>query len=207
MMSNSTVVDRGVALAKGGDTHALGSLLEGYRAYLRMLAQIQIGRGLQSKFDADDLLQEAFLRAHQSIGRFQGTTHSEFLAWLRGILSNVLADQIRRYHGTQRRDAKLECALEVELELATEVFERALEAPISTPSQRVSRHERAVLLAEAMERLPAMSREVLILRHFQELSFPEIARTMGRSLDGVKNLWIRALTKLRREMASLDERE
>jgi RNA polymerase sigma-70 factor (ECF subfamily) len=64
-----------------------------------------------------------------------------------------------------------------------------------------------VLLAEAMERLPAMSREVLILRHFQDLSFPEIARTMGRTLDGVKNLWIRALTKLRREMAVLDERD
>ena len=204
-MSNSTVIDRGVSLAKGGDTHALGSLLEGYRAYLKMLAGIQIGRGLQSKFDADDLLQEVFLRAHQAIGRFQGTTQPEFQAWLRGILSNVLADQIRRYRGTQRRDPNLECALE--LELASEGFELALEAPISTPSQRASRQERAVLLAEAMQRLPAIAREVLVLRHFQEMSFPDIARTMGRTLDGVKNLWIRALTKLRREMRALDERD
>jgi RNA polymerase sigma-70 factor (ECF subfamily) len=204
-MSNSTVVDRGVALAKGGDTHALGSLLEGSRAYLRMLARMKIGRRLQSKLDADDLLQEAFLRAHQAIARFRGTTQAEFESWVRGILTNVLADQIRRYHGTERRDAKLECALELELARRTDGFVRALEASISSPSQRVSRHERAVRLAEAMDRLPFASREVLVLRHFQDLSFPEIARSMDRTLDGVKNLWIRALTRLRREVASLDE--
>jgi RNA polymerase sigma-70 factor (ECF subfamily) len=95
-MSNSTVLDRSVALAKGGDTHALGSLLEGARSYLRMLARVQIGRELQSKLDADDVLQEVFLRVHQAIGRFRGETQEEFLAWLRGILANVLADQIRR---------------------------------------------------------------------------------------------------------------
>ncbi len=75
-MSDPTMVDRDIALAKGGDGHALGSLLEGYRAYLRMLARMQVGRRLRSKLDADDLLQEAFLRAHQAIGRFRGTTRA-----------------------------------------------------------------------------------------------------------------------------------
>jgi DNA-directed RNA polymerase specialized sigma24 family protein len=56
-----------------------------------------------------------------------------------------------------------------------------------------------------MERLPPASREVLVLRHFQDLSFPEIASRMGRTLDGVKNLWIRALGRLRREVDFLDE--
>jgi RNA polymerase sigma-70 factor, ECF subfamily len=199
------MVDPGIALAKGGDSHALGSLLEGSRAYLKMLARSQIGRGLQSKLDADDLLQEAFLRAHQAIGRFRGSTWDEFLAWLRGILAHVLADQIRRYHGTERRDPKLERALEFELERAADKVIRALAASTSSPSQRVARHERAVLLGEAMERLPSAAREVLILRHFQDLSFPEIARQMDRTLDGVKNLWIRALARLRREVGFLDE--
>src|SRR5262249_18505866 len=160
--------DRGVALAKGGDTYALGSLLESSRAYLRMVARVQIGRGLQSKLDADDLLQEVFLRAHQAISRFRGTTKEEFLAWLRGILANVLADQIRRFHGTLRRDTKLERALEFELERATDDFLRALAAPYSSPSQRVYRRERAERLADAMERLPSAAREVLLLRHFQD---------------------------------------
>jgi RNA polymerase sigma-70 factor (ECF subfamily) len=199
------MVDRVIALAKEGDSHALGSLLEGYRAYLRMLACVQIGRRLRSKLDADDLIQEAFLRAHQAIGRFRGTTEEEFLSWLRGILAHVVADQIRRYHGTERRDPKLERALEFEFERSSEGFVRVLAAPTSSPSQRLVRHERAVRLAAALERLPPASREVLLLRHFQDLSFPEIARRMGRTLDGVKNLWIRALGRLRREADFHDE--
>jgi RNA polymerase sigma-70 factor (ECF subfamily) len=170
-----------------------------------LLARVRIGPRLRSKLDADDLLQEAFLRAHQAIGRFRGTTREEFLAWLRGILAHVLADQIRRYHGTEQRDPNLERGLECALERSSEEFVRALAAPTSSPSQRVVRHERALRLAEGMERLPPAAREVLVLRHFQNLSFPEIARRMDRTLDGVKNLWIRALARLRREVAALDE--
>ena len=199
-MTDVAMVDSVIASAKRGDSRALGSLLEGHRAYLKMLARMQIGRLLQSKLDADDLLQEAFLRAHQAISRFRGTTGEEFLSWLRGILAHALADQIRRYYGTGQRDPKLERALEFEFECSSERFVRALAAPTSSPSRRAVRHEQAVQLAQAMERLPSSSREVLLLRHFQELSFPEIASRMGRTVDSVKNLWIRALGRLRREV-------
>src|SRR5262249_3309217 len=199
IMSYPTTVDRVIALAKEGDSQALGSLLEGHRAYLKMIACVQVGRRLRSKVDADDLIQEAFLRAHQAIGRFRGTGEGEFLSWLRGILAHVLADQIRRYHGTERRDPNLERALELDLERSSAGVILMLAAPASSPSQRVIRHERAARLAEILERLPPASREVLLLRHFQDLSFPEIARRMGRTLDGVKNLWIRALARLRHE--------
>jgi RNA polymerase sigma-70 factor (ECF subfamily) len=172
-----------------------------------VLARVQIGRRLRSKLDADDLLQETFLRAHQSVGRFRGTTEDEFLAWLRGILAHVLADQIRRYHGTEQRDPKLERTLELEIDRSSQGFARLLAAPTSSPSQRVVRHERAARLALALEQLPPASRDVLALRHFEDLSFPEIAARMDRTLDGVKNLWIRALTRLRREVDSLDERD
>jgi RNA polymerase sigma-70 factor (ECF subfamily) len=199
------MVDPVIALAKGGDSRALGSLLERHSAYLRMLACARIGRQLRSKLDADDLIQEAFLRAHRAISRFRGTTREEFLSWLRGILANALADQIRRYYGTEQRDPKLERELEFEFERSSERFVRALASPTSSPSRRVVRHEQAVRLAEAMDRLPPASREVLILRHFQELSFPEIASQMDRTVDSVKNLWIRALARIRREVDFADE--
>jgi RNA polymerase sigma-70 factor (ECF subfamily) len=205
-MNAPTTVDQVIARAKGGDRHALGSLLEGYRAYLGMLVWVQADRRLRSKLDADDLLQEAFLRAHQAIARFRGSTEEEFLAWLRGILAHAFADQVRRYRGTERRDPRLERALGSELERSSEGFVRALTSPASSPSQRVIRHERAVRLAQAMDRLSPDAREVLMLRHFQNLSFPEIARRTGRTLDGVKNLWIRSLARLRQEAESLDER-
>jgi RNA polymerase sigma-70 factor (ECF subfamily) len=201
------MAESAIALAKVGDRYALGALLEQCRPYLKMLARVQIGRQLRSKLDDDDLLQETFLRAHRTISRFRGTSREAFLAWLRGILAHVLADQIRRYHGTGQRDPRLERELEQELERSSEGFARALAAPTSSPSQRALRHERAVRLAEALERLPAASREVLILRHFQDLSFPEIAHRMDRTLDAVKNLWIRALARLRREVEFLNERD
>jgi RNA polymerase sigma-70 factor (ECF subfamily) len=172
-----------------------------------MRAGAELGSRLRSKLDAEDLLQEAFLRAHQAIARFRGSTHEEFLAWMRGILAHVLADQIRRYHGTGQRDARLERSLHFEFERSAAGLVRKLASPASSPSQRLVRQERAVRLADALERLPAPSRQVLKLRHFQGLSFPEIAREMDRTLDGAKNLWIRSLARLRREMAGLDERD
>jgi RNA polymerase sigma-70 factor (ECF subfamily) len=205
-MSKPTDVVRFIELAKGGDIHALGSLLEGYRAYLGMLSWMQVGRRLRSKFDIDDVIQETFLHAHRAIGRFRGASEEEFLAWLRGILAHVIASQVRRYCSTERRDPKLERSLELGLERSSEGLLRMLAAPGSSPSQQVVRHERAVRLAEAMDRLPAATREVLLLRHFQDLGFPEIARKMERTLDSVKNLWIRALARLRRELDVLDDR-
>jgi RNA polymerase sigma-70 factor (ECF subfamily) len=206
-MSSPTTVDQVIARAKGGDRQALGSLLDGYRAYLRMLVWMRIDRRIRSKFDAEDLLQEAFLGAHRAIAQFRGTTEEEFLAWLRGILAHVLASQFRRYHGSRRRDPRLERALESDLEQSSLGLARALVAPTSSPSQRAIRHERAVRLAEVMERLTPAAREVLLLRHFEGLSFPEIARRMDRTLDGVKNLWIRALGRLRSEAECFDERD
>ena len=63
----------------------------------------------------------------------------------------------------------------------------------STPSQQAARREQAVLLAEALARLPEDYREVIILRHLEGLTFPEVAERMGRTVDSVKKLWARGL--------------
>src|SRR5262245_50828169 len=92
---------------RAGDGPALGQLLERYRAYLVVLARVQIGRRLQGKVDAADLVQEAFLGACRDFPQFRGTTEPEFLGWLRQILASLLANLIRHYQGTQRRDVRL----------------------------------------------------------------------------------------------------
>src|SRR5262249_10200226 len=108
-----------------------------------------------------------------------------------------LANTVRHFLGTRQRDVRLERDLANELDQSSRVLEKALMAPQSTPSQRAVRREQAVLLADALERLPADYREVIVLRHLQELSFAEVAARMDRSEDAVKKLWTRALTKLR----------
>jgi RNA polymerase sigma-70 factor (ECF subfamily) len=73
-------------------------------------------------------------------------------------------------------------------------------ASSGSPSRQASRREQAVLLADALGKLPEAYREVIILSHLEGLSFPEVARRLGRTLDSVKNLWARALARLRRSL-------
>jgi RNA polymerase sigma-70 factor (ECF subfamily) len=82
-------------------------------------------------------------------------------------------------------------------------LESALQAKTSSPSRQAARREQGVLLAAALEQLPAAYREVIILRHLEGMTFPEVAGRMGRSLDSVKNLWARALAQLRRSLGGV----
>jgi RNA polymerase sigma-70 factor (ECF subfamily) len=186
--------------ARAGEAPALGRLLEVYRAYLMVLARVQIGRRLQGKVDASDVVQEAFLGACRDFPQFRGTTTKEFLGWLRQILASLLANLVRHYQGTQRRDIRLERQLAIELDQSSQALDRGLVMPQSSPSQQAIRREQSVLLAEALGRLPEEWRELLILRHLEGLSFPEVARRLERSLDSVKKQWPRALAGLRRLM-------
>jgi RNA polymerase sigma-70 factor (ECF subfamily) len=198
MNSLTTNPEQLLDLARAGDGVALGQLLELYRSYLALLARLQIGRRLQGKVDADDLVQETFLEGHRSFDQFRGTTESELVSWLRQILASKLADLMRRYLGTQRRDVRLERELAGELDESSRVLDGALVAPQSSPSQQAARREQAVALANALDKLPADYREVLILHHLEELSFPEVGRRMNRTVDSVEKLWTRALARLRR---------
>src|SRR6516164_6162344 len=184
--------------ARAGDVPALGPLLERYRTYLVVLARVQIGRRLQGKVDASDVVQEAFLGAYRDFPQFRGTTTKEFLGWLRQILASLLANLVRHYQGTQRRDIRLERQLAIELDQSSQALDRGLVMPQSSPSQQAIRREQSVLLAEALGRLPEEWRELLILRHLEGLTFPEVARSMGRTVDSVKKQWPRALAGLRR---------
>jgi RNA polymerase sigma-70 factor, ECF subfamily len=193
-----------LALARSGDGAALGQLLERYRSYLSLLARVQIGRRMQGKLDVADVIQETYLEAHRGIGQFRGTTEAQYLAWLRQILVGILANQVRRYFGTKRRDVRLERELQDGLDRSSVFLGSHLIAAQSSPSSQASRREQAVLLADAMEELPRDYREVIILRQLEGLSFPQVAQRMGRTEDSVKNLWARALVRLRRLLEVLD---
>ena len=95
-------------LARAGSGPALGELLETYRGYLSLLARVQIGKRLQGKVDASDIVQETFLEAHRDFAQFRGGSETAFIGWLRGILVSNLANVVRRYRGTQARDVRLE---------------------------------------------------------------------------------------------------
>src|SRR6516165_6025201 len=133
--------------ARAGDGTALGVLLERYRNYLFLLARVQIGRRIQGKLDVADVVQETFLEVHRGIGQFRGNSEQQFLAWLRQILVGILANQVRRYFGTKRRDVRLERELQEDLDRSSVCLGSQLIAAQSSPSAQASRREQAVLLA------------------------------------------------------------
>jgi RNA polymerase sigma-70 factor, ECF subfamily len=179
--------------AKKGNAEALGDLLACYRQYLIFLARSQAQDNLQAKLDASDIAQEVCLHAHQGIEQFRGTS-------LRGVLGHVVAMQLRKYFGTQKRDARLEQSIDQRLASASGFLHSGLAADITSPSQNFARNEVFLRMASAMESLPADYRQVIMYRHLEALPFSEIAKRMERSVDSVEKLWVRGLTKLRQTM-------
>lgn len=188
--------DRLLRRAQEGENDALGQLLEGYRNYLLLLARLHLDRRLRGKVDESDVVQDVFLEAHRAFGGFQGSTEQELVGWLQKIFTCRLADQLRRFLGTQCRDVRLEQQIEDALNRSSQRV-RALAPSTSSPSRSASRREQAVLLADALQKLPADYREVIILHHLESLPFPEVARRMGRTVGAVEKLWVRALASLR----------
>lgn len=135
--------ERLVRLARGGDTAALGRLLELYRNYLTLLARVQIGRRLRGKVGSSDLVQDVFVEAARDFGRFRGSAERELVAWLRAILAARLVDLVRR-HTARKRDVRLERQLADELAESSQVGGLQLADPGTSPSQETVRREQAV---------------------------------------------------------------
>ncbi len=114
-----------ICQAREGDREALGTLLENYRDYLRLLARLQIHGRLQGKADASDIVQETFLQATACFGDFRGCVEAELMAWLRRILASRISTLVRHFYGTQLRDARLERDVERELDRSSRSLDRA----------------------------------------------------------------------------------
>src|SRR6478609_109748 len=183
--------------AKRTGESAFGRLLARYAPYLTLLARVEVGRRLQGKLDPADLVQDTFLEAHRHFAGFRGTTEPEFAAWLRRILAGVLANTVRHYFGTKARNPQLEQELRAAVDQSSVTLAGQLAAPGTSPSEAAAKREQAVLFADALGRLPDDYREVIVLRHLEGLTFPAVADRMGKTVDSVEKLWLRAIARLR----------
>jgi RNA polymerase sigma-70 factor (ECF subfamily) len=159
------------------------------------MARSLINQPLRVRLDASDLVQETFLKAHREFPGFLGSTEPELVSWLRQILVRSLADQIKR-HRASKRDYRREEPVEVLLDRSSLAIQEQLAAPVSSPSARSSRREQAVLLADALEKLPADYREVFLLRNLEHIPFETIGARLGRSSGAVRMIWTRAIRRI-----------
>lgn len=183
--------------ARAGSTAALGALFEECRNYLLLIANRELGEGIQAKVGASDLVQETFVEAQKIFERFEGNSSQELRAWLGRILEFKLAQATRRFAATEKRDVRRERSLET-LSRGDWPEEPADSASGSMPP--VERSAKLAALRAAVERLPPDYQVAIEMRSFQKRPFAELAAKLDRSTDAVRRLWLRAVVRLRLEL-------
>jgi len=174
-----------MARLAGGDREALTPLVERHQ---RRLYRIALGY-LRQHEDALDVVQEAFVKAFQAAGRWDGSADAG--PWLSRITVNLAIDRWRR---NRRRGQTFS-------PLAEGDHLEVLADPGPSPDRGVTRREAADRLTLALAELPERQRAVVVLRHYQDLSLEEIATTLGMSLGTVKSSLHRALHRMRATLA------
>jgi RNA polymerase sigma-70 factor, ECF subfamily len=177
--------------------------LEKYRPYLVLLAQMNLGQGLQGKLDASDIVQQTLLEAHRKRAQFRGHGEAELAAWLRQMLTYAIAE-LHRDFKRAKRDIARERALAASLDGSSCQLE-ALAAQHSSASERAVRHENILRLAAALLKLPEDQRKAVELKHLQGLSVAEIAGLLERSETAVGGLLRRGMTRLRDLLETKDD--
>lgn len=188
--------------AREGDVAAREQLFVACRNYLRVIATAHGEDRLRAKGDASDVVQDTLLEAHRDFEQFAGSNEQEWLAWLRRILMHNLADFVRHFKGTDKREAGREVPLLRRGDGSVSVLIGEPPDPAGTASQQIRRQEQDHSVAEAVARLPADYQEVVVLRNLRRLPFEEVAQAMGRSRPAVQMLWVRALRRLQSELES-----
>lgn len=204
-MSNQSNITNLIDAARRGDAECRDRLLASCRSYIGFVARAQVESWLRVKVDASDLVQETLLEAYRDFHRFQGQTEQEWLGWLRRILAHNAADFVRRYRGTDKRQARREVPLRHPADSqAPGAAEPAAVGP--SPSQEFVQAETELRVAAALAEMPADYQEVIVLRNLQRLPFDEVAQRMGRSRPAVQMLWMRAIRVLEKQLGGDDDR-
>jgi RNA polymerase sigma-70 factor (ECF subfamily) len=196
---NSGETDRLLQRAAQGATQEWGVLLERHRKRLRRMVALRFDQRLQGRIDASDVIQEAFLEASARLPEYLQQPSMPFFLWLRFLTGQKLMELHRHHLGTQMRDAAREVSLY--RGALPEASSAALAAQLvghdTRPSEAAIRAERKIRLQEALNSMDPLDREVLALRHFEQLNNAETAQVLGLQESAASKRYVRALKKLK----------
>ena len=193
-------------LSKGREA-AVAELFGRYREKLQRMIAFRLDRRIVGKVDGDDILQDAYLETVRRIQDYLDQPSVPFFVWLRQITKQVLIDTHRRYVDAQMRDVNLEVALDRggTPDTSSSGLLAQLADSLTTPSQCAVREETIVALRSALDQLEEIDREVLVLRHLEELSNHEVAQVLGIDKYAASKRYLRALDRLRGVMSKMVE--
>jgi RNA polymerase sigma-70 factor (ECF subfamily) len=185
--------------ARNGDEGALAVLVERHRDRLERMVRLRMDRRLQGRVDPADVLQDAYLAVRGKFPQYCADPQLPFFLWLRLEVGQKLVDVHRFHLGTQMRDAGQEVSLHhgalpqvTSLSLAEHLLGK-----LTSASHAAMRAELKLRVQEALNSMDPHDREVLILRHFEELSNAEAAVVLGIKPSAAVNRYVRALKRLK----------
>jgi RNA polymerase sigma-70 factor (ECF subfamily) len=191
--------------AAGGDQSAVRDLLALHRGRLKRMVHLRLSRRLQGRVDDSDVVQESLLSAARRLREYAADPQLPFYLWLRHLTGLKLAEIHRRHLGTQLRDADREVTLHRgglpeadSMSLAAHLL-----GQLTTPSQAAVKAETRMIVQDALNNMDPVDREVLALKHFEQLSMSEMASVLGMSKAGVGSRYLRAIKRLREMLSQL----
>ncbi len=196
-MGEALDTDHEVRRLTEGGTVALAGLFSDYRERLERMVEFRLDPRLRGRVEAADILQEAYIEMARRVGDYTSDPAVSFFVWARQLTYQTLIG-IHRRHFCEKRDPNLEIRLgqRPALSDASDSIARLLLDERTTPSQAAARSEDVLVLRAALESLDPIDREVLALRHFEQLGNNEVAQTLKLSVTAASNRYIRAMTRL-----------
>jgi RNA polymerase sigma-70 factor, ECF subfamily len=199
MAEESSDVAELLERAGRGDQDAMRDLFSRHRDRLKRMVHLRLSRRLAGRIDDSDVLQEAFLDIARRLDDYLKEPSLPFFLWMRHMTGLKLAEVHRRHLGAQLRDADREVTLHRGgMPMADSVSLAAqLLGTLTTPSQAAIKAETRLYVQEALNSMDPVDREVLALKHFEQLSTSEIAEVLGLSKAGAGSRYLRAIKRLK----------
>ena len=191
---------------RAGDQAALGELYGHYREKLRRMVVVRLDPRLNGRIAPSDVLQEAYIDALKRYPHYFQKPDQPFFGWLRLVVAQRIADVHREHLAAKMRDARQEVSLAAPVGGAASsvCLAACLIGRMASPSQIAARNEWAERLEAALEELDPLDREVLALRHFEELSNAETAEVLGIQSAAASKRYVRALARLKDVLKELE---
>ena len=200
-------IETGLAYRSVGPAQAeeLAEMFSRHREQLRLMVHLRLDRRLQARIDSSDVLQEAYIDAAGRYAEYrQKPTMPEFL-WLRFLVGQRLMILHRQHLGVKARAAGRDVSLfhGPLPEAASESLAAQLLGHLTSPSQAAMRAELQVRLQEVLNTMDEIDREVLALRHFEQLSNVEVAQVLGLQPRAASARYIRAIRRLKQILGTM----
>jgi RNA polymerase sigma-70 factor (ECF subfamily) len=187
------------------DGRALADLFWSHRERLKRLVEFRLDRRLRGRVDPSDVLQEVYIDASQRIRRFGVKPGMAVFVWLRYLTMQRLIDTHRLHLNAKKRDVRQEFSIHCGglVDATSASLAEHLVGHLTSPSRLAARAELLERVEHALQGLNAIDREVLALRHFEELTNNEVAEVLGITKAAASNRYMRALARLRELLATL----